>query len=96
MAPRLRTILEYALISIPLYIFVLSPLLKTIAPTLFSDTSSIKYQSFEKSDSLIIPDETLTCSPHKFNIRILSREPLIVYIDGFLSETETAHLVAEA
>jgi prolyl 4-hydroxylase len=96
MAPRLRTILEYAIISIPLYIFVLSPLLKTIAPSLFSNTGSVNYQSFEKSDSLVIPDESLVCPPHKFNVRILSREPLIVYIDGFLSETETSHLVSEA
>jgi prolyl 4-hydroxylase len=96
MAPRLRTILEYALLSIPVYIFVLSPLLKTIAPSLFSDTGSVNYQSFEKSDSLIIPDKSLICPPHKFNARILSREPLIVYIDGFLSEIETTHLVSEA
>jgi prolyl 4-hydroxylase len=96
MAPRLRTILEYVLISIPLYIFILGPLFKTIAPSLFSNTGSVNYQSFEKSESLIIPDEALVCPPHKFNIRILSREPLIVYVDGFLSDTETRHLISEA
>lgn len=96
MAPRLRTILEYVILSIPVYIFVLSPLLKTIAPSIFSDAVSVNYQSFEKSDSLVIPESNLTCPPHKFNVRILKREPLIVYIDGFLSDTETAHLVSEA
>ncbi|KAE9988910.1 hypothetical protein EG328_005620 [Venturia inaequalis] len=96
MAPSLRTIIEYAFISIPVYLFVLSPLLKTIAPSLFSDTTSITYQSFELSDSLVIPNDNLTCPPHKFNVRILNRAPLIVYIDGFLSEKETTHLLNEA
>lgn len=96
MAPSLRTIIEYAFISIPVYLFVLSPLLKTIAPSLFSDTAPINYQSFELSDSLVIPNDNLTCPPHKFNVRILNRAPLIVYIDGFLSEKETTHLLNEA
>lgn len=96
MAPRLRTLIEYAFISIPVYLFILSPLLKTIVPSLFSDTGSVNYQSFELSDSLVIPDNNLTCAPHKFNVRILHREPLILYIDGFLSESETAHLVDKA
>lgn len=96
MAPRTRTVLEYAFISIPVYLFVLSPLLKTIAPSFFGNTASINYQSFELSDSLVIPNQNLTCPPHKFNVRLLNRDPLIVYIDGFMSETETAHLVNEA
>jgi len=96
MAPRLRTIVEYALLSIPLYLFVGSPLLKILAPSLFESLGSSNYQSFVKSESLIIPEDDLVCPPHKLNIRVMSREPLIIYIDGFLNKEEAAHLVDEA
>jgi prolyl 4-hydroxylase len=93
MAPRLTTIIEYLLLSIPLYIFVGSPLLKVLAPSIFGVSDTENYQSFEKTDSLVLPDENLACAPHNYNVRILSREPLVVYIDGFLGQKEAEHLV---
>jgi prolyl 4-hydroxylase len=102
--PRIRTIFEYFLFSIPLYIFVLSPLLRTYFPSFslfdgsdtsvsFSSSSSAKHQSYEKTDALVIPDPHLQCADSTYKTRILSREPLIVYIEGFLSDEEVRHFI---
>jgi hypothetical protein len=94
--PRLTTILEYLLFAVPLYLFVASPLLKILAPSLFGSSGDINYQSFENTDSLVFPDTDLICPPHSYNVRVLSREPLVVYIDGFLSAKEAEHMVNAA
>jgi prolyl 4-hydroxylase len=96
MSFRWRTILEYVLLCIPLYIFIGSPLLKVIAPSFFGSTGDATYQSFENTDALVFPDEGLSCPPHTYNVRVLSREPLVVYIDGFLSEKEADHMINAA
>lgn len=93
MAPSLGTVFQYLLLSIPLYLFVGSPLLKITAPSYFAIDSITDYPSFEKSDSLVFPEDDLVCAPHAYNVRVLSREPLVVYIDGFLSKKEAEHLV---
>jgi prolyl 4-hydroxylase len=96
MAPRLRTIVEYLLLCIPLYIFIGSPLLKVLAPSSFGSNRGGDYQSFENTDALVFPDADLVCAPHTYNVRVLSREPLVMYIDGFLSEKETDHMIQAA
>ena len=93
MAFKLHSIVEYFLLSAALYIFVLSPLLRTYFPSLIPESQESSYESFEKTDSLIIPDPNLICDPHNYNVHILSREPLVVYIEGFLSQDEAEHLV---
>jgi prolyl 4-hydroxylase len=42
---------------------------------------------------LIASDEPLSCPDHSYNTFILSHEPLMVYIEGFLSEEERKHLL---
>jgi len=93
MALKLSTIIEYLLLSSVAYIFVLSPLLRTYFPSLVLVDQESHYQSFEKTDSLIIPDPNLSCVPHTYKVRILSRDPLVVYIEGFLSQEEAQHLL---
>jgi prolyl 4-hydroxylase len=93
MALKLSSIVEYLLLSAALYIFVLSPLLRTYFPSLILEPQESSYQSFEKTDSLVIPGPDLVCDPHNYNVHILSREPLVVYIEGFLSHDEAGHLV---
>lgn len=36
------------------------------------------------------------CPPDGYNARVLSRAPLVLYLEGFLSEAERAHLLAES
>jgi hypothetical protein len=43
--------------------------------------------------SLIATDEPLSCPSHGYNIHILSLEPLMMYIESFLSEKESKHLL---
>jgi hypothetical protein len=48
----------------------------------------------QKLDSLVIPDANLTCEEHAFkNVHVLSRDPLVVYIEGFLGEREADEVV---
>jgi len=93
MALKLSSILEYLLLGAAAYVFVLSPLLRTFVPTLVPVDQESHYQSFEKTDSLVIPDPDLVCEPHTYNVRIMGRDPLVVYIEGFLSQEEAEHLV---
>lgn len=94
MALKLSSIVEYLLVSAVLYIFVLSPALRTYFPSLVLEThQESQYQSFEKTDSLVVPDPNLLCEQHGYGVRLLSREPLVVYVEGFLSEEEAEHLV---
>jgi prolyl 4-hydroxylase len=45
------------------------------------------------NSSLIATDEPLTCPSHAYSTHILSHEPLIIYIEQFLSLEESKHLV---
>lgn len=93
MALKLSSIVEYLLLSAVLYIFVLSPLLRTYFPSLILKSQESSYQSFEKTDSLTVPDLDLVCNQHNYNVHILSQDPLVMYIEGFLSDDETEHIV---
>lgn len=90
MAIKLSTLFEYALLAIPLYLFGISPLLRILFP---ENASRPLYQSFEKTDSLVMPNDAIVCPPHAYNVRVMNREPLVVYIGGFLSDQEADHLV---
>ena len=93
--PKVGTIFELLILSIPLYLFLIAPFISAYFPSIVGEgpSSSSSYQSFEKTESLIIPDPNLTCDPSKYNVRILSREPLVVYIEGFLQTDEADHLI---
>ena len=44
--------------------------------------------------ALVGPDDTaLECPPDTYGARILRKEPLVVYLEGFLSESERRHLL---
>ena len=89
---RWRTIVEVAVISIVIYVFLGTPGLPS------SSTSESKAQNDvpvarAKAESLVYPDKDLRCPKHEFDVHIFSTSPLVVYIDGFLSEAEADHLV---
>lgn len=45
----------------------------------------------------MFPEPNLTCAEHSFKgVYVLSREPLVVYIEGFLSAQETESVVASS
>jgi prolyl 4-hydroxylase len=96
----LRYVLEYFLISVAVYIFVLAPLQSILLPEswqqyLFSssDSNASHNHTISLADVLLPPD-SLSCPPHTYTTTILSRSPLIIYIHGFLSPTETTRLLS--
>ena len=48
----------------------------------------------EKLESLVTPDNNLSCKEHSHKgVFVLNKEPLVVYIEGFLSQAEAKELV---
>ncbi|EHK98573.1 putative prolyl 4-hydroxylase subunit alpha-3 [Glarea lozoyensis 74030] len=45
------------------------------------------------NSSFIALDEHVSCPPHTYNTFILSHEPLVIYIENFLSPQESKHLI---
>jgi len=68
-----------------------------IQQLLFGDRTSSLLSTNEApvldAEKLVVPDANLACPPHSYETHILSTEPLVVYISGFLSNTEADHLV---
>ncbi|KAF2994799.1 hypothetical protein E8E13_001239 [Curvularia kusanoi] len=64
------------------------------SPALRAGSSTMSPQ---KLSEITLPDANLSCTPHSFkNVHILHRDPLVVYIEGFLSSAETSELVSSS
>jgi prolyl 4-hydroxylase len=91
---RWRTTIEVAVISIVLYIFLGAPGLKSTSQADVRVTDDDVPKAQARAESLIYPDvKNLQCTAHDYRVHIFSADPLIIYIDGFLSEHEAKHLV---
>jgi prolyl 4-hydroxylase len=88
----LRSTIEYALLLIPAYIFILSPL----QAMLFGSAPASSYTSLENVSTLVLPSPNLTCPPHAYSISILSHQPLVIVIPDFLFPSERSHILAAA
>ncbi|KKK19623.1 hypothetical protein ARAM_005189 [Aspergillus rambellii] len=93
---------------IPVYFFVIAPLLRQLLPSdpsPYSDNGN-KYEEGgeeeeeEESPLLLNPEflsiddgEPLTCAPDNYRVHLFSQTPLIIYIEDFLSVQEADHLV---
>lgn len=87
---RYRTIFEVAAISIILYIFLGYPGLSN------KDTQKETPQvqpSKAKAGKLVYPSKNLKCPPHEYKVNVFSTSPLVIYVDGFLSDAEADHLI---
>ncbi|KAJ5130522.1 uncharacterized protein N7515_006561 [Penicillium bovifimosum] len=104
--PKFSTILTWTLYFIPVYIFILEPLLRDSFPGLqagYPDSTSL----FDSSDapgpginltddSFISPEDGVpfTCPGSEgYQVHLLSREPLVMYIENFVSEAEANHIL---
>jgi prolyl 4-hydroxylase len=82
--------LGYVAVLPPLYLFVYLP----IQHMLFGPAQRPSApQAVTFNSSFIASDEPVECPSHVYNTFILSQEPLIVYIENFLSAQESAHLI---
>ena len=93
---KYRTVLEIIVIAAVIYVLVGTPGLQ------FS-TSSNQSRSPQddvsnaraKVENLVYPSKELNCARRNYEILVFSTSPLVLYIDGFLSEQEADHLIAE-
>lgn len=94
-------LVQYVLLGVAGYILAGAPLLSILRPATTSEGAGRATMggngvqvSREKLESLVVPSANLNCSEHAFRgVYVLSREPLVVYIEGFLSEEEAKHVV---
>lgn len=83
--------LGYLAAVIPIYVLIWVPLQNLLfgsATTRPSDPSAAIFNS-----SFIASDDPVECPPHAYNMFTLSHEPLIIYVEEFLSEKESKHLL---
>ncbi len=96
----LATLAQYAFLALLAYVFAGAPLYEMLfagsgeASYSYSRDASASSMSPQKLESLVIPDANLTCEAHAFRgVHILNREPLVVYIEGFLGAEEADEVV---
>ncbi|KAF1953887.1 hypothetical protein CC80DRAFT_568297 [Byssothecium circinans] len=84
--------IQYGIFAVLAYILAGAPLQTLLTP---SSNHDGKVQiSKEKIEGLVIPIRNLTCPEHTFKgVHVLSRQPLVVYIEGFLSGEEADGVV---
>jgi prolyl 4-hydroxylase len=91
---RWRTVLEVAVISVVIYIFLGAPGISNSFSQPPSEVEDHIPAARAKAESLVYPDlKNIKCAEHSFDIHVFSTNPLVIYIDGFLSQDETKHLV---
>ncbi len=100
MALTRRTLVEYLVFLVPLYLLVGAPIRRALFgdPTVPEEGRRAGFQNAAEIPasllkSLALPDPDLRCPEHAYKARIYSRDPLVVYLEGFLSEEERRHIV---
>ncbi|KAF2840236.1 hypothetical protein M501DRAFT_931857 [Patellaria atrata CBS 101060] len=90
----IRTAFEYSLLIVPLYLLAGAPLLRSFfgSPGETDDEVADLISKLNTS-TLMIPDEDLICPKSTYVVHILSRDPLVAYIEDFIRNDEASHLV---
>jgi len=83
--------LGYFLALLPLYVFVYLPLSNSIYGKPKEPSNEDVQQVL--NSSFVADDIPLSCPSHTYNTYILSHEPLMIYIENFLSPEESEHLL---
>lgn len=102
--PKLSTLITWALYFIPIYLFIVDPFLRGFFPSLLpSDDNDLFDESGAPGpginltdDSFISPEDGVPfhCPDAEgYRVHLLSRTPLIMYIENFVSETEANHIL---
>jgi prolyl 4-hydroxylase len=95
----------YLLALFPIYIFIYLPVSQLLGLPSFS--SSLTSSSWSSSSSgphddhehsfnesfIAFEDPDIVCHEHTYTTHILSREPLVLYLEGWLAEGEIEHLL---
>jgi prolyl 4-hydroxylase len=90
------SLIQYSFFAVIVYFLAGAPLSNLLVELNAGGGTSVGSASVgqEKLDSLVVPEKGLRCGEHDYKgVHILSREPLVVYIEGFLGEEEARHAV---
>jgi prolyl 4-hydroxylase len=93
--PSFSSLVQYAFFAGVLYVLAGAPLQAVFR----SDTNTFTRSgeggmAQEKLESLVMPEKGLVCEEHAYKgVHVLSREPLVVYVEGFVSDGEARHVV---
>ena len=80
----------YIFALLPIYVLLYLPLQHMLSG---SGNNISKFRGTQYNASLIASDEPLSCPSHSYNTFVVSRQPLIIYIENFLSPEESKHLL---
>ncbi|CAI9635341.1 unnamed protein product [Alternaria burnsii] len=100
----ITSFVQYAFLAALAYILAGAPLSTLLVSRTNGDSalsgSSILgakkgVDTISKLENLVIPEKNLSCAAHAYKgVYVLSREPLVVYIEGFIGEEEAKEVVA--
>lgn len=99
---KLSTVLSSFFYLLPLYIFVVAPLLRQLFPS-DSASSVLDIDSTDHDPDVELDENVLslddgvevTCPPEadQYQVHLLARDPLVIYIENFVSGTEADEIV---
>ena len=84
------TILQYTFLAVFGYILAGAPFLSLLAGP---SGGVVNHFSFDQADNLVVPEPDLNCEEYGYKVHLLVREPLVAYIEGFLTNEEAEHVV---
>jgi len=91
----LSACVQYVFFAVVVYVLAGAPL-----NSVFSNGGTDSYSgpldtSADQLRDIVTPSKNLSCSEHTYKgVHVLSREPLVVYIERFLSEEERGDVLA--
>ncbi|KAJ5887864.1 Prolyl 4-hydroxylase alpha subunit [Penicillium taxi] len=107
--PKLSSLFTWALYFVPIYIFALDPLLRPFFPALPSkslqdrdiyndwDLADLPPALNTTDDTFISPEDGVPFNcpgvPAGYHVHLLSRAPLIIYLENFVSDQEVKHIL---
>ncbi|KAJ0161921.1 hypothetical protein CTA2_5395, partial [Colletotrichum tanaceti] len=94
----LRTMISYVIGLVAVLVFFADPVARFFSPSGAGGRARmVRTPRPQMNESLLAvehPNATaLSCPPDAYSVRIFSKEPLVLYIEGFLTSEERAHLL---
>ncbi|KAF5856499.1 hypothetical protein ETB97_007276 [Aspergillus alliaceus] len=101
---KLSTVLSSLFYLLPIYIFLIAPALRQLFPPSNQDlafdlddddAAAADLEGPILNGSILSLDDgvEVTCPPDTYRVHLLRRDPLVIYIEDFLSDSEADHLV---
>lgn len=89
----LATLLQYVAFALIAYVLAGAPLLESLRSGSGAEGQDAGV-SAQKLEALVVPEGNLSCPAHAYRgVHVVSREPLVVYVEGFLGEAEAEEVV---